>query len=336
MLKNFKKIRSSIKRFMARRPHRSFRLTRRRDYRRSLKLPGYIGFTRSVNRTVWKYRKPLLWLIVVYVVFSTVLVGIGSQDNYTTLTDTLSQTGDQIFQGNLGHIGEAAILLATITTNGLSGTLTEGQQIYSILLVLLVWLTTVWLLRNLLAGHKVRMRDGLYSAGSPIIATLLVGLVLVIQLLPIGIAIIGYSAALASGLLAGGVATMLFWVAAVLLAILSLYWITSTFFALVIVTLPGMYPMKALRAAGDMVVGRRVRILLRMLWMFLMIVLGWVIVMIPVILIDTWIKNTWSATDWVPVVPFFLLIMSTLTIVWMASYVYLLYRKVVDDDAAPA
>jgi hypothetical protein len=148
--------------------------------------------------------------------------------------------------------------------------------------------------------------------------------------------LIGYSAAQSTGLLAGGVEAMLFWVAASLLALLSLYWVTSTMIALVVVTLPGMYPMRAIKTAGDLVIGRRLRILLRLLWMLLGLAVFWIIVMIPIILFDTWIKSLWPAIENVPTIPIVLLAMSSISVVWVSSYVYLLYRKVVDDDAKPA
>src|SRR4051812_47688906 len=74
-----------IKDFMSRRPHRSFRLTKRRDYQRSLKLPGYIAFTYKVNQTLWKNKRIFIWLIIFYAFFITVLVGIGSQETYAGL-----------------------------------------------------------------------------------------------------------------------------------------------------------------------------------------------------------------------------------------------------------
>src|SRR5690606_2563192 len=151
---------------------------------------------------------------------------------------------------------------------------------------LLTWLTTVWLLRNVLAGHKVKLRDGLYNAGSPIFATVVVIVFIAIQLIPVALALIGYSAALASGLLDGGAATMLFWIGAALLVVLSLYWITSSLFALIIVTLPGMYPYQAIRTASDLMLGRRTKILFRWLWMALTVVVAWLVVMLPIILLD--------------------------------------------------
>lgn len=322
--------------FMGRRPHRSFRMTRRRDYKRSLKLPGYFAFSMTVTRTLWQHKKIFVWLAVVYAILTATLVGIGSQDTYTALSTTLQNASSQIFSGNIGQLGQAALIFVSISSSGLSATPSEAQQVYIVLLGLLIWLTTVWLLRNLLAGHKVKMRDGIYNAGAPIVASVIVAFIFLVQLVPIGLALVGYSAANASGLLNEGVAAMLFWFAATLLSIMSLYWITSTFFALIIVTLPGMYPMRALKTAGDMVVGRRLRILLRILWMIGDIFVVAAVVFIPIILIDTGLTHVWPAVSSAPIVPVALTLFSVLSFIWAASYIYLLYRRVVDDDAKPA
>lgn len=329
-------VQQRVQSFLNRRPHRSFRLTRRRDYARSLDLPGYWKFTREVHRTFWGYRTTLLGAAAVYFVLTVVLIGMGSQDTYNQLVTTLRETGANAFEGSWGALGEAGLLFASIATSGLTGTMTEAQQIYTGILLVVIWLTTVWLLRNLLAGHTVNLRDGLYNAGAPIVSTVLVGLVLIVQLLPIAIAAIGYSAAAASGLLNDGVEAMLFWIAALLLAILSLYWITSTFFALIIVTLPGMYPVRALRTAGDMVVGRRLRILLRIIWMMVLVALVYALILIPIILIDGGVKSLIPNIEWLPLVPVSLLALGAVSVVWSACYIYLLYRKVVEDDAQPA
>lgn len=322
--------------FLSRRPHRSFRRTRRRDYARSLQLPGYWAFSNEVLRVLRRHWKLFGLLVVAYGILTAVFVGIASQANYTTLTDTLKSTGSQVFGGNWGEVGKASLLFLATVSGSINPSPDTAQQITGGLIALLTWLTVVWLLRNILAGHKVRLRDGIYSSASPLVSTFLVALVLIVQLLPLALALIGYSAAQSTGLLNGGVEAMLFWVAASLLAVLSLYWVTSTLIALVVVTLPGMYPFRAIKTAGDLVIGRRLRILLRWLWMLLGLGLFWVVVMIPVILLDTWVKSVWPAIGGVPTIPVVLLIMSSLSIVWVSGYVYLLYRKVVDDDAKPA
>lgn len=320
--------------YLDRQTHRSFQLTRRRDYERQLEIPGYWSLTNQVRKTLWSQKKIFFWLTVFYAVLTAVLVGVGSQDAYDILNTTLRDTGSNIFQGDWGEIGVAGLLFASVATSGLTGAVTEAQQIYTAILLLLVWLTTVWLLRQAMAHRNVRLRDGLYNAGSPIVPTFLIALVLLLQLVPLGVAMIGYSAATSSGLLNGGVEAMLFWVAAALLAILSLYWIVSTFFALVIVTLPGTYPMRALRTAGAIVAGRRVKLLLRILWMILGIVVAWAFVLIPVILLDSGLKSWIPAIAAAPIVPIVLLILGTVTTIWSAAYIYILYRKVVEYDAA--
>lgn len=336
----YKKLQSKIKQrinsFLKRRPHHSFHLTRRRDYTRSLKLPGYFVFTAYVWKTLWGNRRLFGLLIFFYILITTFMVGIASQDTYNTIKTTLDTTGGSVLNNGLGEVGKAGLLFATAMAGGLSQSLSDVQRVYGVLIIIIVWLTSVWLLRNILAGNKVKLRDGLYNAGAPIVSTFIVTIVLLVQLLPLVLVLIGYSAALTTGLLAGGVESMLFWIAAGLLTTLSLYWITSTLFALVIVTLPGMYPFQAIKTAGDLVIGRRLRILFRLMWMLFSLIVTWAVVMIPIIMIDSWLKGVWPAISWVPTVPVLLLILSSLTVIWVSSYVYLLYRKVVADDVDPA
>ena len=336
-LKNpFSKISKRYKSFLKRRPHRSFRRTRRRDYVRQLELPGYFSFTKYVIRTIWANRKIFLLLALTYSILTALMVGIASQDIYTTLNETLKATSGNIFNSGLGTIGKAGLLFLTSTTGGISVSLTEAQQVYAALITLLTWMTSVWLLRNILAGHKVKLSDGIYNSGLPLISTFIVALIFIVQLLPLALALIGYGAAAATGLLNGGVEAMLFWIAGGVLAMLSLYWVTSTFFALIIVTIPGMYPFKALKTAGDLVIGRRLRILLRLIWMIVVTVVVWAIIMIPIIMIDSWLKDLWPAIVWIPTIPLILLFISAFSIIWISSYVYLLYRKVVADETNPA
>lgn len=333
------RVKLRINDFLARRPHRSFRRTRRRDYVRSLRLPRYIALTYEVHKLLWQHKKTMIGLIVIYSIVSALLMGgLLSQGTYSQLHDAVKSTSGNVLTGFSGAIEQAGLVLVSSVSGGTgsSSDTAQTQQVYAAIGGLLVWLTVVWLLRAILAGRKPRLRDGLYNAGAPILPTFLVSLLLLVQLIPIALAAVGYMAASSSGLLSIGFASMAFWVIAALLVIMSLYWVSGTFMALVIVTLPGMYPWQAIRTAGDLVVGRRIRILLRLLWLAGVVLVSWAIVMLPIILLDGWLKDTISAISWLPLVPIALLVMSTLTIVWSSAYVYLFYRKVVDDDAAPA
>jgi hypothetical protein len=328
--------RRRIGEFIGRRPHRSLKMTRRRDYVRSLKLPGYWALTNDARKTLWQYRKPFALLMATYAILTVALIGIASQDTYTQLSGVLRQTSGDVFKGNWGELGKAGLLLVSGATGQYNVALTETQQVYAVIVVLFTWLTSVWLLRALIAGKKPKLRDALYNAGAPILPTFLIFLLLIVQLLPVVVAVLGFTALLPFGIVDGGAEAMLFWIAAGLLVLLSLYWITGTLIALVVVTLPGMYPMKAIRAAGDLVVGRRLRVMFRIVWLLIVTALLWAAVMMPVILIDAWLKGVFPAISWLPVIPIMLLVMGTMTVVWMSGYIYLLYRRIVDDNAAPA
>lgn len=330
------RIKARIDAFLRRRPHRSFKQTRRRDYVRSLKLPGYWAFTGEVTAFLWRYKKTFLLLALVYALVTAAFVGIVSQANYEQISETLQETGGQLFSGNWWEVGKAGLLIGTGVMGSLTNTPNDMERSVAIVVGLLVWLTTIWLLRGYMAGKKPKLRDGLYSAGAPIVATFFVFVVLLIQLIPLALAALALSAASATGLINEGIEAMVFWTVEILLLVISLYWLASTFFALVIVTLPGMYPMRALASAGDLVIGRRLRIFLRFIWLFGITFLVWAIVVIPVILFDGWLKSVWPAISWLPIVPLVMLVVASLSLIWMSSYIYMFYRKVVDDGAPPA
>lgn len=313
--------------FLARRPHRSFRRTRRRDYDRSFALPGYVPFSFDVLGVLLRNVKLFGLFFIVYSIVSAVILGIASQVNYAQVSGALQSSTTDVFV-------RVSSLFGAALSGGLNPTLDARAQVLAGLIVLFGWLVLVWLLRNVISGNsarKVTLRAGLYNAGTPLLPTFLVALVGALQALPILLVAIGYAAASTTGILDGGIEAMVFFGAAALLVLLSLYWLSATFIALVVVTLPGMYPLAALRAAGDLVVGRRLRVILRLLWMLVTVAVMWVVVLVPVILLDTTLNIAW-----LPLVPVFVLLLGTATLVWSSSYVYLLYRRLVDDTAAPA
>ena len=318
--------------FLARRPHRSFRRTRRRDYVVATGLPGYVAFTRQVGRLLRANAILFFFVVVTFSLISLALAGITSQETYRQAQDLLNESKGEIFQGTIGKIGEAGLLLLSGFTGG-SSNLSSEQQIYLGLTLLLTWLASIWLLREVLAGRKPRFRDGLYSSGAPIVSTTLIVLVMLIQLIPVGVVSLVYAALAGVGIVSGGFGAMIFAVIAILALTLVLYWMVPSFIALVIVTLPGMYPFAALRAAGDLVVGRRLAILYRILWLLMLIIIGWLVVMVPLVILDGWLKNLWQWYEGVPIVPVLVTTASTATLVWSSAYIYMLYRKLVDYGA---
>lgn len=299
-------------------------------------MPGYFAFTAHVIGIIRSHKLLFAKLVGFYALLGILFIGLASQSSYDELSDVLNEEDWSEISGAWSVVSKGAVLLLLGLSGGVNAQLTDIQQVYAVVIFLLTWLTTVWLLRAVLAGQRPAFRDGLYNAGAPIVSTGLVILILFIQMIPAIVGTILYSAASSSELLVNGLISMVAGITVALLYLLSLYWAVATFLALVIVTLPNMYPWQAIRAAGDIVIGRRLRILLRLLWLFVGNILALVIAVLPIVLIDKWLKSLFPAISAVPIVPFALSIISSIIVIWSATYIYVLYRKVVEDDASPA
>ena len=322
------KISRRAKDFLSRRPHRSFYLTSRINSRRNFKLRGYFDFASDVWSLIWKNKWIFTKFLLLYSVLSAIIVGLMSQANFANLRDMVDQA-------QITGINRWWTLFSGAVSGGLGGRSTGmGQQITTILLFLYGWLTLVWLLRRIINGDtpKLKLRDGLYSGGSPVMSTLCILLYIILQLLPLLLVFLVYSSITAVGWINTGIQieNMAAWCALAITVVLTLYWVSGSFIALIIATLPGMYPFQAIKAAGDLVVGRRVRLVLRLVFMMLPIVIMWILILLPAVMIDNWLQLTWQ-----PLVPIIILILTTLTIIWCATYIYMLYRQLVDDPAPP-
>jgi hypothetical protein len=324
----FKKMLWKSRAFRKRRPHRTFRKTDRIVKNRSLKLPGYIAFANSVWAIIWKNRRFFIKFFLLFCVFSVVLLGVLNQESYVKMRDSIN-SAEESSTTDLGVMKYLTLAISAVTSSS-GSTVSEGQQVIGVIMFLFGWLMLVWALRHILAGNKPRLRDALYGAGSPLVSTLFILIVAVLQLIPLALSLLAYQALAGVGIISNGIAieNMAFWVAEAVIVALTLYWLTSTFIALLIVTLPGKYPGAALKAAGDIVGGIRLRILLRLLYMAWPVLLMWLLILVPIIILDNAIQ-----ISWLPLVPLTILLLTTLTIIWCASYIYLLYRKVVEDDA---
>ena len=320
-IKNINPVRR-LRALRARRAHKSFALTRKRDIPKRAKLPGYVAFTRIVLGTLWEFRRVFLALLVVFVVTTIALIGVTQQEEFRSLTGALDDSSNEASIDAVTRVGGlfGATLLGTLNTS-----LSTEQQFYLIIVYIVMWLVVVWLLRQLLAGNKVRMRDGLYNAGAPLVSSILIVLLMSVQVLPGALGALVFTLSIQS-VITSGVVAMVFGITALLLVVLSLYWLTSSFIALIIVTLPGTYPMTAVRGASDLVLGRRMQLLFRLLWLTILIGIIWAIILVPAILLDYWIK-----VDWLPLVTIGVEVATGISLIFGAAYVFLLYRRMIDD-----
>jgi hypothetical protein len=313
--------------------HKSFKRSYREDYDRKTELPGLMAHAATTFKVLFKNWKLFIPLIILIVIANIILVGLMSAETYENFKEAIEDTNEEISQGRLGNVGKAGLMLiGTITTGGLSRGMTEVQQVFMIMLLAITWLVTIYLTRHILAGHKLKLRDGLYNALTPLIPTLCIVGLIFIELIPIFFVIIAYSAAIATDFLATPFYALVFFIFAALLVLLSCYLISSSFLALIAVTAPGLYPVRAVNTSNDLIAGRRTRLIIRLIFLIFMFAIIWVVVMMPIILIDFALQQK---IDWlcdIPVVPFFLLCMTVFTIVYTSIYSYLFYRKLLDMD----
>ena len=313
--------------------HKSFKRSYREDYIRETKLPGLLSHTNATFKVFFKNWKLFFPLIILMATFNIILVGLMSEESYNTFKTALDETNEKLAQGQLGSVGKAGMLLiGTITTGGLNRGMTEVQQVFMILLLLITWLVTVYLVRHIMAGHKIKLRDGFYNALTPMISTFCVIIVMFFELIPIFVVIVTYSAALSTDFLATPFYALLYFIFATLLVILSAYLISSSLMALVAVTAPGLYPLVALNTASDIVAGRRIKFIIRLIFLLFVLAVCWIVVMLPIILLDNILKANVEWLADVPIVSIGLLNMTIFSVIYFAIYIYLFYRKLLDMD----
>ena len=330
----FLEIKGKIKEKRGRRVrlHKSFRRSYREDYVREIEVPGIMYHIFASFKIIFKNWKLFLPLLLIVVVLNAVLVGIMSESTYTQFRDVLDQTSVEIAGGDIGNVAKAGLLLiSTVTTGGLSGESSEAAAVFGVIIFLIIWLTTVFLLRHRLAGHAVKLRDGLYNAMTPLVSTFVVFAVAMLECIPIFLLVIVYSAAVQTDFLATPFYALVFFIFALLMILISGYLLSSTLMALVAVSAPGLYPMKAMHAASDLMMGRRVKFILRIVALMLALGIMWAIVMLPLIVFDLWMK-TFEWTEGIPFVPVCLNIMTCFTAMYISTYLYLYYRWMLNYD----
>jgi hypothetical protein len=226
----------------------------------------------------------------------------------TSLKDALE--GDV----NVNQLAGSLTLFAyLISTSGATVSPTAGA--YQFILAIVVSLALIWTLRQVYAKVKVRIRDGFYKGAYPLVPFVVVLFVICIQLLPLAIGVLLFNSVMNYGIAATIVEQILWSILCVLLGTVSLYLVCSSIFALYIVCLPDMEPMRALRSARELVRGRRSQVMRKLLFLPVALLVLVAVITIPFILFATSLA-----------VPVFFLLGLLLPAV-IHSYMYGLYRS---------
>jgi len=279
------------------------------------KLPSVFKITKMAVRVVSQHRKLLLGISLVYGILDFILVR--SQSVIASASD-IRTSFDQTLGGHPGSVvsGIGTFFGLLGSSNSTSG---GSTSTYQLLLLLIVSLAVIWALRQVMAGNKVRIRDSYYKGMYPFIPVILIFLVIGLQLLPLVIGSSLYSLVITTGIASTG-GQQLFWLAIfVVLGLLTMYLLASSLFAVYLVTLPDMTPIKALRSARQIVRHRRWTVLRKILFLPILLLLTAGVIVVPVII---WLP---AAADWLY---FLLLILAPLAV---NAYMYTLYRELLNE-----
>ncbi|MBI4033439.1 hypothetical protein HY379_00390 [Candidatus Saccharibacteria bacterium] len=276
------------------------------------RLPGSFRLTWRVFGTTRTYWKPLGGIVLVYLILNIIFAsGISSlSSTVNNIKANLEASGGRDFSEALSGFG------SLVGSAGAGGS--QTASILQSILIILESLVIIWALRQLLAGNKVGVKQAYYQSMTPLIPFLLVIAVIFIQLLPLSLGAPIFGEILSAIFSAGGLLSVLFVLVLGALAAWSFYMISSSIFALYIVTLPDMQPRQALRSAKNLVRYRRWPLMRKVAFLPLFILLVMAVVVVPLILFVSFL-----------VAPAFYLL-SMLAILFVHAYLYSLYRSLLE------
>ena len=275
------------------------------------KIPGSFQILRSAIGVVGRNPKLFGGIVLVYSVLCIVLVQSLSGSDVNQLKSALHGS-----VGNRFGAVFSGLMLYVYTSSTSNSSGNTGAGAYQMILSIMTSLAIIWALRQVYAKKKIRIRDGFYFGIYPIVPFILVLLVVLLELVPLFVGGFLYGIVMTS-IASTGVEEFLWLLILFGLAMVTLYLLTSSLFALYIVCLPGTTPMVALRSARKLVAGRRWIVMRKVIFLPIALLIIAAICVTPIIFL------------YAPAAPFVFLIASAIGLILMHSYMYRLYRDLI-------
>lgn len=219
-----------------------------------------------------------------------------------------------ILGGNTEPLLTSVSVLASLLAGGGSASANPSADAYRLILGIIVSLAAIWAIRQTTAGSRVSIRDAFYKGVYPLVPFSLVLLVVSLEMIPFLVGAWIFMTVVATGIAADGTQEVLWGIGFVALAFISVYMLCSSLFALYIVTLPDMTPLKALKSARQLVRYRRGQVLRKLAFLAFLLLVAMLAIMLPLIVFAP------ILAQWV----FFAL--SILGLIIIHAYMYTLYK----------
>jgi len=142
---------------------------------------------------------------------------------------------------------------------------TTAGAVYGTVFGCIASLASIWLIRHREAGERATIRLAYYRGMVQLIPFFLVLVVLMLQLMPSYVGLIIYQTVEQTGVAVSTIETAFVITIWIFLSAVSMYWGVATLMSLYIATIPGTFPLDALRSGVKLVEGRRWFVLRRVL-----------------------------------------------------------------------
>lgn len=259
-----------------------------------------------------KHWRPLGGIVLVYLVLNVIFAS-----GFSNIGNAFENIKLSLQSGAKWQFSEALNGFGSLV-GGAGLTTSETASVLQVVLFILASLVIIWALRHLLAGQMISIKQAYYQSMTPLVPFLIIMFVIFIQLLPLTVGSLIVAWIASAIFTVGSTADIITGIAIFCFGVWSIYMLSSSIFALYIVTLPEMEPRKALRSAKNLVRFRRWGVIRRLIFLPIFILLLMGLIIVPLIL---YFEAAVVAT-------FF--IMSMLVILFAHTYLYSLYRGLLE------
>lgn len=280
--------------------------------------PAITGSFRLLKKTLLFIRLHWRFFVKMALVYGLLMLflvrGLSSNLNI----EQIRSTANEIATGKLASFIAAGAALSTLVSSTGSSTI-EGATGYQPLLVISTGLAIIWALRQLFTGRKITVRDSFYKGLYPLVPFFIILIVISLQLMPLSFGAWLFSTVISQFIAVTVLEKSLWFILFMLLSVLSFYMISSSIFALFIVALPDMTPMRALRSARQLVLHRRWIVMRKVLFVPFILAIFTAVVMLPVLI---WVSILGEGMYF---------ILSTIGLPFAVTYLYHLYRELLNE-----
>ncbi|USN97392.1 MAG: hypothetical protein H6799_03435 [Candidatus Nomurabacteria bacterium] len=147
-------------------------------------------------------------------------------------------------------------------------------------LAIIFSLIFIYTIRNLHKGYKLRARDALYNGTSNLVPFVLNMCFIAIQLIPFTLVGVIYNIGMSRGLFIGALEKYTATIVLIFFGLLTFWFIPTAIISLYAVTVPGVYPTKAMQAVRIMVSRRRLEVVRHLTVFILFIFLSYLILLL--------------------------------------------------------